>query len=183
MTRIYLIRHGEATGYEGADPGLSELGASQARQVAERLDEIIGAPIHLVTSPLRRARETAQPLAARWSTQALVVDAFRELPSPGTQSERRPWLRAALRSTFAELDEQQRDWRTGIVRTLSQREHDAVVFTHAVVISSVVGHLQDDDRVLGFLPANTSITIVDVVDGHLSLVERGAGRDDLGDVG
>jgi broad specificity phosphatase PhoE len=183
VARIYLIRHGEATGYEGADPGLSELGASQARQVAERLDEIIGAPIDLVTSPLRRARETAQPLAARWSTQALVVDAVRELPSPGTQSERRSWLRAALRSTFAELGEQQHDWRTGILQTLSRRERDAVVFTHAVVISAVVGHLQDDDRVLGFLPANTSITIVDVVDGHLSLVERGAGRDDVGDVG
>lgn len=183
MARIYLIRHGEATGYEGADPGLSELGASQARRVAERLDEIIGAPIDLVTSPLRRARETAQPLAARWSTQALVVDAVRELPSPGTPSERRPWLRAALRSTFAELGEQQRDWRAGILQTLSQRERDAVVFTHAVVISAVVGHLQDDDRVLGFLPANTSITVVDVLDGHLSLVERGAGRDDVGDVG
>ena len=64
VARIYLVRHGEATGYDGADPGLSELGASQARQVAQRLAEIAGAPIELVTSPLRRARETAQPLAA-----------------------------------------------------------------------------------------------------------------------
>jgi broad specificity phosphatase PhoE len=66
---------------------------------------------------------------------------------------------------------------------LSQRVRDTAVFTHAVVISAVVGHLQDDDRVLGFLPANTSITVVDVVDGRLTLVERGAGRDDVGDVG
>ena len=183
MARIYLVRHGEATGYDGADPGLSELGASQARQVAQRLDEIAGAPIDLITSPLRRARETAQPLATRWSTEAVVVDAVRELPSPGTQSERRVWLRAALRSTFAELGEQQRDWRAAILRTLSQRERDTAVFTHAVVISAVVGHLQDDDRVLGFLPANTSITVLDVVDGRLSLVERGAGRDDVGDAG
>ena len=183
MPRIYLVRHGEATGYDGADPGLSELGASQARQVAQRLDEIARAPIDLITSPLRRARETALPLATRWSTEALVVDAVRELPSPGTPSERRPWLRAALRSTFAELDEQQRDWRAEILRTLSQRERDTAVFTHAVVISAVVGHLQDDDRVLGFLPANTSITVLDVVDNRLSLVERGAGRDDVGDVG
>ena len=73
VARIYLVRHGEATGYDGADPGLSELGASQAREVAQRLDEIVGAPIDLITSPLRRARETAQPLAARWSKEALVV--------------------------------------------------------------------------------------------------------------
>jgi broad specificity phosphatase PhoE len=183
VARVYLIRHGEATGYEGADPGLSALGVSQARQVAQRLDEIVGAPIDVMTSPLRRARETAQPLAERWSIDALIVDAVRELPSPGSHSERRPWLRAALRSTFAELGEQQRAWRAGILRTLSQCERDAAVFTHAVVIGAVVGHLQDDDRVLGFLPANTSITVVDVSDGRLSLVERGDGRDDVGDVG
>lgn len=183
MARIYLVRHGEATDYAGPDPGLSGLGASQARQVARRLDEIVGAPIDLVSSPLRRARETAQPLAERWSTEALVVDAVRELPSPGSPIERRPWLRAALHSTFAALGDQQRDWRAGILHLLTQRSRDTAVFTHAVVISAVVGHLQDDDRVLGFLPANTSITVVDVIDGRLSLIERGAGRDDVGDVG
>ena len=183
MARIYLVRHGEATGYTEPDPGLSALGANQARQVAERLDEIVGAPIELITSPLRRARETAQPLAARWSTEARVVDSVRELPSPGAPNERRSWLRAALRSTFAELGEQQRDWRAEILRSLSQRACDTAIFTHAVVISAVVGHLEGDDRVLGFLPANTSITVVDVIDGHLRLVERGAGRDDVDDVG
>ncbi len=118
MTRIYLIRHGEAIGYEDSDPALSELGQEQARQVAERLVELVGAPIDLITSPLRRARETAQPLAERWSTEALVVDAVRELPSPGTHGERRPWLRAALRSTFEAVGEQQREWRAAILRAL-----------------------------------------------------------------
>jgi broad specificity phosphatase PhoE len=183
VARIYLVRHGEATGYDGPDPGLSELGANQARHVAQRLDEITGAPIELISSPLRRARETAQPLAQRWSTTASVVDAVRELPSPGSPNERRPWLRAALRSTFAELGEEQREWRAEILRTLTQRERDTAVFTHAVVINAVVGHLQHNDRVLGFLPENTSITVVDVIDGRLTLVERGAGRDVVGDVG
>ena len=85
MARIYLVRHGEATDYAGPDPGLSELGASQARQVAQRLHEIVGAPIDVVSSPLRRARETAQPLAEQWATEVFVVDAVRELPSPGTR--------------------------------------------------------------------------------------------------
>ena len=183
MARIYLVRHGEATDYEGHDPGLSELGAMQARQVAERLDEIAGSPIDIITSPLRRARETAAPLAARWSTTALVVDAVRELPSPGTASERRAWLRSALRSTFAELAAQQHEWRAEILRSLSLLPRDTAVFTHAVVISAVVGHLQGDDRVLAFLPANTSVTVVDSDGGHLTLVERGAGRDDVAEVG
>ena len=104
-----------------------------------------------------------------------MIDAVRELPSPGTPSERRPWLRAALRSTFAELGEEQRAWRAEDLAYVDEREHDTAVFTHAVVINAVVGHLQHNDRVLGFLPENTSITVVDVIDGRLSLVERGAG--------
>ena len=183
MARVYLVRHGEAIGYDDSDPGLSELGVTQARIVAGRLDEIVGTPIDIVTSPLRRARQTAQPLAERWSTPARVVDAVRELPSPGSHSERRPWLRAALRSTFAELGEQQREWRAEILRSLLQFTRDTAVFTHAVVISAVVGYLQGDDRVLSFLPVNTSITVVDAIDGQLMLVDRGTGRDDVGSVG
>ena len=183
MARLYLVRHGEASDYDGPDPGLSEVGALQARRVAERFDELVDAPIELLTSPLRRARETAEPLASRWSRPVVVLDAVRELPSPGTLSQRRPWLRAALRSTFADLGEQQREWRDEILRSLTQLRRDTAVFTHAVVINAVVGHLEKNDRVLAFVPANTSITVVDVVDDHLTLVERGAGRDDVGDVG
>jgi broad specificity phosphatase PhoE len=177
MARIYLVRHGEASDYDGPDPGLSERGRQQARLVAERFAEIVDVPIALVSSPLRRARETAEPLAAHWSNPVLVADAVRELPSPGEPSERRAWLRVALRSSFADLGEQQREWRSGIVQFLAQIGRDTAVFTHAVVINAVVGHLQNDDRVLAFVPANTSITIVDVVDGQLTLVERGAARD------
>jgi broad specificity phosphatase PhoE len=74
-------------------------------------------------------------------------------------------------------------WRDGILRSLVAHERDTAVFTHAVVISAVVGHVQRDDRVLGFLPANTSITVLDVIDGVITLVERGDGRDDVGEVG
>jgi broad specificity phosphatase PhoE len=183
VARIYLIRHGEATGYDGADPPLTDLGRQQAELVAEHLHEIIGVPIEIATSPLRRARDTAQPLAVRWSKTPTVVDAVRELPSPGTLAERRTWLRAALRATFADLGDVQRAWRDEILRTLGQTPHDLAVFTHAVVISAVVGHLQRDDRVLAFLPANTSITVVDVDEHGLKLVERGAGRDDPREVG
>lgn len=183
MARLYLVRHGEATGYDGGDPPLTELGRRQAELVANRLDQLIGAPISIATSPLRRARETAQPLSDRWSTVASVNDVVRELPSPGSLQERRPWLRIALRSTFADLGDAQRAWRDEIVRSLQHAREDMVVFTHAVVISAVVGHLQRDDRVLAFLPANTSVTVVESADGALTLIERGAGRDDPGEVG
>jgi probable phosphoglycerate mutase len=183
MARLYLVRHGEAVGYDAGDPPLTELGQRQAAVVADRLAAMTGVPIAIMTSPLRRARDTAQPLAARWSTTSVVNEVVRELPSPGTLPERRPWLRVALRLTFADLGDVQREWRDEIIRWMAHAEADAVVFTHAVVISAVVGHLQHDDRVLAFLPANTSVTVVDSTDGALTLVERGAGRDDPGEVG
>ena len=66
---LYLVRHGESTyNAEGriqgqSDAPLSELGHRQSRAVAESLAAL---PIDaLYSSPLRRARQTADPIAAR----------------------------------------------------------------------------------------------------------------------
>ena len=68
-TLILLVRHGQTpttgTVLPGRAPGLhlSERGRAQADAVAERLS---GLPVHAIySSPLERARETAEPAAAR----------------------------------------------------------------------------------------------------------------------
>ncbi|MDQ0732329.1 MSMEG_4193 family putative phosphomutase [Arthrobacter sp. B1I2] len=68
-TLILLVRHGETpttgTVLPGRAPGLhlSERGRAQAEAVAERLS---GLPVEAIySSPLERARETAQPTATR----------------------------------------------------------------------------------------------------------------------
>ena len=69
MTVIYLIQHGDKQPGPG-DPGLTELGRMQATRTGRWLDGLgIGA---LWTSPMRRARETAECIAAvtRLSIQA-----------------------------------------------------------------------------------------------------------------
>jgi len=67
-TLILLVRHGETpttgTVLPGRAPGLhlSERGRAQAEAVAQRLS---GLPVHAIySSPLERARETAEPSAA-----------------------------------------------------------------------------------------------------------------------
>jgi probable phosphoglycerate mutase len=74
---LLLIRHAEpvriASGdVDGpADPGLTERGASQAQRLAAWL---AAEPIDgVVTSPLRRARETAAPLAAALGIEPVVA--------------------------------------------------------------------------------------------------------------
>lgn len=60
-TTILLVRHGE-TDAGGADPGLSPGGAERARELARVLADV---GVHAVySSQFRRARETAEPLAA-----------------------------------------------------------------------------------------------------------------------
>ena len=174
MARVHLVRHGRPLA-DGADPGLDPLGHEQAAAVADRLAALT--PRRIVTSPLQRTRDTAAPLAARWSLVPDVVDAVRELPSPSPDlRERRAWLQLALQRTFADLGHEQRAWRDGIVATLAALRDDTVVFTHAVVINAVCGHIAGDDRVLAFVPDHCSVTVIDV-DGHgLHLVERGSGR-------
>ena len=67
MVTVHLLRHGEVFNPDGVLYGrlpgfrLSELGERQAKAAAEWLS---GRPItHLVSSPLERARQTAQPIA------------------------------------------------------------------------------------------------------------------------
>jgi broad specificity phosphatase PhoE len=76
-TRVHLLRHGEVFNPEkilyGRLPGflLSELGHQMAEMVAESLvDSDI---THLVSSPLERAQQTAQPLVDRTGLE-LVID-------------------------------------------------------------------------------------------------------------
>ncbi|MFZ0323396.1 MAG: histidine phosphatase family protein, partial [Actinomycetes bacterium] len=67
LTTVYLLRHGEVHNPEGVlygrlpDYHLSELGQKMAERVSEHLATIdVG---RVVSSPLDRARETAEPIA------------------------------------------------------------------------------------------------------------------------
>jgi phosphohistidine phosphatase len=63
--RIYLVRHAEAaSGEPDHERRLTPEGGEQARRVAERLAEAEPRPDAVLHSPLVRARETAELIAA-----------------------------------------------------------------------------------------------------------------------
>ena len=67
MPILYLVRHGQAAAGFGshADPGLDEVGRSQALAAAAELMQL---PVmNVVSSPLARARQTAEPLCEHLS--------------------------------------------------------------------------------------------------------------------
>ncbi len=83
---LLLVRHGVTqhsvehrfSGRGGADPELLDLGLRQAQAVAEELHRRGGGDV-IVTSPLRRARQTAGVIAERLGlSEPLVVDGLAE---------------------------------------------------------------------------------------------------------
>jgi broad specificity phosphatase PhoE len=83
-TEVYLIRHGDAlpgadevTGSGYDDQSLSELGRRQAQALADRLRTVSLAAIY--SSPIGRARQTAQYVADACDVGVTIDDAIREV--------------------------------------------------------------------------------------------------------
>jgi len=174
MPRLHLVRHGRATGGYGddPDPGLDELGRAQAAAAAEVLAPL--GPIPIITSPLRRARETAGALEARWSTMAIVEPGVGEIPAPVEDLEaRHTWLREAMGSTYTDLGPRFRSWRTMVTALLLHLHEDTVVVTHFVAINAVLGVATGDDRVMSSAIGNGSITTLDHDHDIFTVVEIG----------
>lgn len=177
MARLHLVRHGRAAaGWDAdVDPGLDAEGSDQAEEVAETLARTL-VPRRVVSSPLRRARETASPLAARWGGEVQLEPAFGEIPSPTTDlAERGRWLEATLRSTWATVDTEVRAWRAALVAAALAQPADVVVFTHFVAINAVVATATGAAEVTTFLPGNASVTVIDAYpeSGRLQVVTLG----------
>ena len=175
MATIYLVRHGKASaGFDThLDPGLNETGQAQALTTADALEPL--GPLPIYSSPLARARETAIPLAARWSVVPLIEPRVAEIPSPTNDPGKRGrWLRGVMRQTWSELSPELHDWRRAMVDCVCGYQEDSVVFCHFIAINVIVGAATGADELISFRPDNGSVTKIRVDAGDLSLIELGA---------
>jgi broad specificity phosphatase PhoE len=84
MNRVYFVRHGEGVdnvmrqfSYKRVDRPLTELGRLQASQTAEYLASL---PIDgIFSSPMKRARQTAEIIADRLGKELTILEEFREV--------------------------------------------------------------------------------------------------------
>lgn len=82
VTRLILVRHGETQANRERrfigrhNDALTEVGQSQARQLAESISLLPVAAVY--SSPLERAYHTAQPIAARHGVDVQIEDELRE---------------------------------------------------------------------------------------------------------
>lgn len=84
--RLYLVRHGQNLAnvtrefsYRKVDYSLTDLGREQAEHTARYFRTISTGAVF--TSPLKRAVETARPIAGPGGGEPLVVESFREINS------------------------------------------------------------------------------------------------------
>jgi len=156
------VRHGTTatTGsiLPGRAPGLhlSEMGQSQASELAERIKELARKPTAVFTSPLERAKETALPIAKALRLRPLIDRGLLECDfgawtgkKLATLSRRVEWravqnapstFRFPEGESFSEM--QQRMWSTLERLAKRHRNRTIVVVSHADPIKAAVTYAQ-----------------------------------------
>ena len=188
MPRLHLVRHAKpAAGWgDDPDPGLDSVGHEQARAAAHRLAEALS-PLPVYTSPLRRCRETAQPLADDWKRPAEILTPVAEIPSPPIDlALRREWLTTAMRGTWTQLQAtapagsiDYLAWKRTLLESLAALSHDCVIYTHYIAINVAAAAAQGLDEVVCFRPDHASVTVIDTQGSRLQLIELGRQADTL----
>jgi probable phosphoglycerate mutase len=173
---LLLIRHALPVRIEAAagpaDPVLAELGHRQAGALAEWLaDERLDA---IYTSPMRRAVETAAPLAERQGLAPVVDEDLAEydrhavdyIPIEELKAERDPrWDQMVAGDWFSELDVDPEAWSAAVVlaveRVIAENAGRTVaIVAHGGVVNIYLAHILGIDRPMWFEPAYTSISRV-----------------------
>ncbi|MER3452899.1 MAG: histidine phosphatase family protein [Chloroflexota bacterium] len=173
---LLLVRHAEPErvpeGIGPADPGLTPAGRAQAAALAEWLrDEEID---RVVTSPLRRAVETAAPVAAVHGLVPEVVDDLAEYDRYATSYIPVEELRATGDERWHAMAEGRlrelagvdpAAFRARVVRAVESliRAHPGgrvVAVCHGGVINAYLGHILGIERALWFEPYYASVARV-----------------------
>jgi broad specificity phosphatase PhoE len=185
---LLLVRHGlprsDAPDDEALDPGLGAEGERQAHLVAETLaGGAYGRVTAIATSPMRRARETAEPLAARLGLVVAPDPRLAELDDGATRYglgfehfPTRAALFVALNSGHwgdYHFDPQAFAARAvaGIEAAATAHSHGVVaIFCHGGVISAYVAHLAGGKRPFFLASMYTGISRVTAhADGYREL--------------
>ena len=132
---------------------------------------------------MNRCKETASLALEKKYLEIAINDNFRELPSPTVDLKKRVnWLRRILPLTWSELlkDKETKDsgvnfiqWKKNIMNNIYSINKNTIIFTHFVVINSIIGEILKSDKIVNFQPSNCSITEIRKINDRLKLVKLG----------
>ena len=170
---LWLIRHALPVRIDGgdgpADPGLSEVGQDQARLLGSwwsrhGLDAIYA-------SPMRRARETADPLAEITGLDVATDDGLKEfdhhldfyVPIEELRADEDAWARLVEEWLSPEAEARRQAFRTEVVATIDAivARHDGdriALVCHGGVINAYLSDIISLPGTMWFEPAYTSVS-------------------------
>ena len=169
---LLLIRHAEPVRIVDADgpadPRLHERGLHQADHLAAWFaDEALDA---VWSSPMRRARQTAAPLAAAQGLPVLVDEELAEFDAEATsyipleelKAEKDERVLAMVEGRLEDFQVDPEAFKAGVVGAIERvidgyAGKKVAVVCHGGVINAYVGHILDISRPLWFEPGYTSI--------------------------
>jgi probable phosphoglycerate mutase len=173
--RLLLVRHGrpDEAAADAADPGLRADGREQAAAVAALL--ALEPITHVVSSPLRRARETAAPLAQRLGLPVTVIDGWAEADRHLDRYRSTETLRALgaaewvkfladpVRFVGGDPERFRADVMAALAQTVALQgpgggPSRVAVFTHGLPINLVLAHALGLQRLTHFPPWYGSLT-------------------------
>jgi len=194
---LWLIRHGDAIpGPDEIIPSgiyddlpLSSIGREQAQALAERLDGMHVDAIY--SSPLKRCRQTAAPLAERLDLTPVIVPDIKEIrigeirPLPADFNDLQALTKALQERQIdivriagaegnwdaIENSERSKDFRGRVVTAIDDIASNhggqrVLVFAHGGVINAYAADVLGLEKDFFFPCANTSITIVRAAGPH-----------------
>lgn len=189
MTTLYLVRHGENRANltkefscRKVDYSLTPKGVLQAEQTARALQGKDIAAVY--SSPLRRAYETAQPLADALGLPVNIMEAFRELNvgdlegQPPTaeawelhNSVLDAWRRGELEMAFPGGENYLQMWQrvaAGLREVVERHPDEAIaIFAHGGVFSASVKALCRDIDLPAVLSRENHNCSISEIEAHL----------------
>lgn len=178
MTRIFLVRHGDAFDAQGLQLetySLNEYGKIQAMQLAKRLkDNKFDA---MYCSKIQRSIETCAIVNQNHNMEVVYTASLNEVggedwPVPGKPET--PRGIDLLKQTATEIYE---TFKRFVKR---HKDQQVIIFTHGNWIRALLSYMladADPQAFMKFIISNTSLTIIDVDDAgfeHIITISDGA---------
>jgi len=171
--KLVLIRHGRPDENDVArqqDPPLNANGRNQAEAVGRLL--AAEGIARIVSSPLRRAYETAEPLARRTGLPIDVIEGWAEADKKMAIYRSTETLRAQGGKEWAQfladpiryLGADPEEFTRTVIQSLETLAKEmapkakVAVFTHGLPINVILSHVLRLDGIIHFLPAYGSVT-------------------------
>ena len=101
------------------------------------------------------------------------MDAFKEIQAPVPLSGRQEWLKGFMSGSWEEQPEALWHWRREILTSLEALDRPTVIFTHFLVINTVLAHLNESPRTVHCWPDNASFHGFTLEEGSLKLLALG----------